>query len=193
MNPDLSILICAIPERLDHLRRLMQEMNEQVRSCGKSVEILALVDNRQLTVGEKRNRLVRSAAGDYVAFIDDDDWVHSHYIIRLMQALRHQPDVVTFPVEVILNGGPPKPCYYSIHYPDQGECESYYWRWPNHLCVIRRELMLAHPFPAVNFGEDTCFATAIRPALKKEVNLNGQPFYQYRFSSQRTTTQRFDS
>ena len=185
----LSVLICGITERLDGLKALLTELNEQARSVVERVEVLALVDDRFLTVGDKRNRLVSIASGDYVAFVDDDDWVYPDYVIRLIQALRHDPDVATFTVEVTLDGGKPKPCYYSIHYPDQGEVASHYWRWPNHLCAIRRDLALAHPFHSRNFGEDTAFAESIRPDLKREVKIDRQ-LYKYRFSSHHTATQR---
>lgn len=172
----------------------MAELTDQAtQAFPDEVEVLALVDDRymwgSLTVGEKRNRLVQAARGEYVAFVDDDDEVSPLYLTRLLRAIQQKPDVVTFPVEVTLDGGIPKMCYYSIDYPEQGESETEYRRWPNHLCVIRRELVLACPFPEQNFGEDTAFAEAIRPLLRKEVRIDGQPLYYYRFSSRHTATQ----
>lgn len=183
----LSILICSIPRRLHQLAILLQELDRQVSLLPtETVEVLALTDAQRLILGDKRNRLVRAASGDYVAFVDDDDWVAPDYLATLLALLRHEPDVVTFPVSVTLDDGTPKPCYYSIHYPDQGECESHYWRWPNHLCVIRRELVRQQPFPSLQFGEDTAFAQSIRPILKTQLNFDRHPLYYYRYYSEKT-------
>lgn len=183
----LSVLICSLPSRLGKLEVLLRELDRQVGLLPpNTVEVLALTDSKRMILGDKRNRLVRAASGDYVAFVDDDDWVVPGYLARIIDLLRHEPDVVTFPVEVTLDNGPPKPCYYSVHYPDEGECDSHYWRWPNHLCAIRRELVLKHPFPAIQFGEDTAFAKAIRSSLKTQLCFLDKPLYCYRYHSEKT-------
>jgi hypothetical protein len=50
--------------------------------------------------------------------------------------------------------------------------------------VIRRDLVLQHPYPPIAFGEDTAFATGIRPHIKTELAFTHHPLYYYRFSTQ---------
>jgi len=172
---------------LGKLEVLLRELDRQVGLLPpNTVEVLALTDAKRMILGDKRNRLVLAAVGDYVVFLDDDDWIAPDYLHHLLKLLEPEPDVATFPVEVTLDGGPPKLCYYSIHYPDQGECASHYWRWPNHLCAIRRELVLQYPHPPIGFGEDTAFAIGIRPALKTELAFTKKPLYYYTFNTSKS-------
>ena len=182
----LSLLVCGLASRLNLRTTLLAELERQRLAVAPlAAEVRVLTDEGQMILGDKRNQMVRESTGEYVAFIDDDDWIAPDYLECILRLLYCQPDVVTFPVEVTLDDGPPKPCYYSIRFPDQGECETHYWRWPNHLCVIRRELVLKHPFPSIRFGEDTEFAKLIRPALKNQLTFAHHPLYYYRYHSEK--------
>ena len=61
-----------------------------------SVEIRILSDNKEMSVGEKRNKLINMAKGEYFSFIDDDDLVSEEYVDQVLRKLRKNPDVVTF-------------------------------------------------------------------------------------------------
>ncbi|SCM92825.1 Uncharacterized protein BWINRASL_01028 [Bacillus mycoides] len=51
---------------------MIDTLYEQAQN--KPVEILVLLENKKRTTGEKRNILVEQAKGEYVAFVDDDEW-----------------------------------------------------------------------------------------------------------------------
>src|SRR6478609_7574672 len=79
----LSLLILTIPSRKHFFVRIKNILADQVMPWYDEIEILT--DGREgISIGEKRNTLLQRAKGDYVAFIDDDDRVSSHYVANLM-------------------------------------------------------------------------------------------------------------
>lgn len=189
----LSILICSIESRLSLFSELMRELTRQARCYPQKVEVLSLMDDCGLSVGTKRNRLVQCARGDYVIFVDDDDSVDCHYVDYLLKASSSSADALSITSMVYFNQNTPKLCHFSIKFNNEGEDQDHYWRWPNHCCAIRRELVMNHPFPDLRFGEDSAFARSIRNDLKTEVLVYSEPLYHYRFSSVHTTTQKSSS
>ena len=79
--PKLSILIPSVPSRKTQMIELLDSLENQLLSLGRSndVEILVFYDNKLRTVGAKRNDLLYLAKGEYLAFIDDDDNVSDSY------------------------------------------------------------------------------------------------------------------
>src|SRR5665213_1512186 len=90
----LSILICNVQKRLQKLSQLVEHLEKQAHN--KPVEILWLGDTKTMTVGEKRNKLLSISKGDYVCFVDDDDWVADDYIDEILNGIESKPDCVTF-------------------------------------------------------------------------------------------------
>lgn len=186
----LSVLICSLVSRLPSFSILMKELTRQARFYPKQAEVLSLMDDGMLSVGEKRNTLIQCATGDYVLFVDDDDEVDQEYINLLMKATESKADVLTITSLVYINQFPPKLCYFSTKFCDEGESNEHYWRWPNHLCAIQRKIALSHPFPDLSFGEDSAFSRSVRNDLKTEYLVSDKPIYHYHFSSLNTATQR---
>ena len=96
MNYKLSILICTLSNRTESLKTLLDELNYQIQS--KPVQVLWIGDNKSMSVGEKRNKLLYLADGEYVSFIDDDDMISSTYIDSILDSLNGHK-VVTFKVK----------------------------------------------------------------------------------------------
>lgn len=154
------------------------------------VEILMLTDTKLMMLGDKRNVMVEMAQGQYVQFIDDDDWVEPDMIKTILQAIDdHHPDVVTFLSEVIINGGEPQLCHFSTKWRKDSNTESEYRRIPNHLCVTRRDLARKVSFPSLVRGEDGGYSKLLLPYLKTEHHID-RVLYHYDFSSETTETQR---
>src|SRR6478736_2156247 len=87
-NIKLSILIPTVVGREEKLQRLMDVLDPQFDELVKEaintgempVEIIIDKDNKEVSIGAKRQRLLERAMGEYVVFIDDDDLVSETYI-----------------------------------------------------------------------------------------------------------------
>lgn len=183
MSPfTLSILICTLPERVGYLRRLMVSLEKQAN--GRPVEILTDNRGRNISIGAKRNALLNWARGGYVAFVDDDDEVAGNYVQLVLQALRSKPDCAELRGEITTNGMNPKPFIHTIACKEWHEKDGIYWRMPNHLNAIRRELALQAGFPEKSFGEDHDFSKRVQPFLKTQGEIP-QTIYYYRYRSKK--------
>jgi len=194
MTRDLSILVPSVTSRWDTFaRRIQESLYSQFDLLSptdqRRVEILVLTDNKSITLGTKRNEMVRLASGTYVAFVDDDDRLENDYLAALLAGTSSGADVLTFDVSVSLDGGVPKPCYYSIKYPVDSNTRTAYRRLPNHLMAVKREHALRAEFPAKNRGEDSAYAKRLRPFLETEHRI-GRVLYHYDYSSATTETQK---
>jgi hypothetical protein len=93
----LSILIATIPGRESMFARLMSHLWRQ--SVGLPVEIIYDGSAKDvMSIGAKRQRLIESAQGRYVVFIDDDDWVPDTYVEDILEATITLPDCIGFKV-----------------------------------------------------------------------------------------------
>lgn len=188
----LSILVPTLHTRFyDLYPRVMNQLYDQWNSLASDfrseVEIITLSDTKSMTVGDKRNRLVDMASGEYVAFVDDDDWVHYDYLTSLLAATWSDFDVITFKVAVTINDGPPKICVYSKNYHADHNTKDEYHRLPNHLMATRRDLVRQVPFKEANFGEDADYARRLKPLLKTEFGIP-KVLYHYEYNDQITET-----
>lgn len=178
MRPLLSILTPAIPERLTKLGRLGELLEPQLRPYPHSVEWLVLVDPRgQRTVGEKRDELVQLARGEFLAFVDDDDFVSSHYIATLVAAISaiiadSEPiDVVTFRQEAVWCGLRSEVRFNlraeNAPFAPGGITQRSAW----HVCAWRSSVAKRHHFEATNYGEDWSWARHLNLDARQELHL----------------------
>lgn len=165
---DLSILICSLVERHYMLKRLLDELALFKTFSSLKIEILTDVDNRQKSIGQKRNDLVARAKGKYCCFIDDDDQVAKYYFREIEEALKDNPDCVALLGMFYINGNPIKPFVHSIDAQCYMEDEEAFYRPPNHLNPILTGLVKRVGFAAKNFGEDTDFALRMVGTLKTQ-------------------------
>jgi hypothetical protein len=79
---DWSVLIPTIPGREEKLRNLIRSIYDKVaRICPDlRLEICLSFDNRETSVGTKRQQLLTQAKGKYLSFIDDDDEITDAYV-----------------------------------------------------------------------------------------------------------------
>jgi len=87
---DWSVLIPTIPGREGGLTRLTKSIHEKVARLCPSLrfEICIEFDNKEASVGSKRQKLLQSAKGKYLSFIDDDDEITDHYIEDLFATIQ---------------------------------------------------------------------------------------------------------
>jgi len=161
----LSILICSLTSRATLLSRVMRQLNSQI-AAGKrqsTVEVLPYIDGGELTVGAKRNALLDRAGGEWVCFIDDDDYVSDSYVQLITEAIeQHQPDCVGITGQILWKG---TWCRFehSLRYSTYATISGpVFIRPPNHLNPIRTRFSREIRFPEQNRGEDTAFAMALQ-------------------------------
>lgn len=88
--PKWSILVSTTPKRYNncflkiifHLEKLVGD---------KPIEIIGLFDNYYTGTGSKRNSIIATAQGEYISFVDDDDWVDDSYVEKIWEAICQNP------------------------------------------------------------------------------------------------------
>jgi hypothetical protein len=145
-------------------------------------------DDRQISVGTKRDRLYRLASGLYAVQWDSDDWVAETALAQIMYALESRPDCVTYQEHCDMDGVIKK-SNHSLRYPDwEGEGDReledgfHFHRTPFFKSVIRRDYCCHIGVADMRFGEDHDFARLIRPMLREEIHIDSE-IYLYRRTS----------
>lgn len=185
----ISILICTLPSRVgDELPRIISKLNSQ--SVGLPVEILYLGDNKKRSVGHKRNDLLKLAQGDYICFVDDDDDVSDNYVSSILDYIDNNSGVDVFSPAGVIDRDGSETLQFDF---DLGHGRNYNkagiaHRSPNHLCVIKKQLIEDVQFPDKSLSEDHAFASLIRKKLQREVKMPDVCYY-YNFSYSGTETQ----
>jgi hypothetical protein len=87
---DWSILVPTMPGRETGLRNLITSIREKVERIAPELRLDIRIDfdNRESSIGAKRQRLLQSAQGKYVSFIDDDDDITDAYVEDLLATIR---------------------------------------------------------------------------------------------------------
>jgi hypothetical protein len=160
----LSILIPTTPERQDMFTRLYKEVMDQVAymdtvhpSLGK-IEVI-FDDSKRfldggLSIGKKREALVKRAEGKYLCFLDSDDWISPNYVETLVRLCQRDADVCTF------RNATKTDTYWMVvdmglHYPnDQASPMFTVRRSPWHICPVRSYFAKLHKFEDKSYGED---------------------------------------
>jgi glycosyltransferase involved in cell wall biosynthesis len=76
----LSILIPSVSERRNtFLPKSLEMLYGQLEGLDaekqKQVEIIYLIDNKTIMLGDKRNLMISMASGKYISFVDCDDCI----------------------------------------------------------------------------------------------------------------------
>lgn len=196
----LSILICSLESRQEQLNELLSELQHQISSGHfkssvngnmmflrfEHIEVIICTDNKQLSVGAKRNLLIEQARGEYITFIDDDDRITPDYIDSLLQGIKQGYDSIVFDVMYNPKGGTPKLVKYSCKMRDR-ELVTHFERATNHLMCTKRDIVKQVPFKNINFGEDADFAKRLVKLIKTEGQID-KVLYYYDFDMGKSET-----
>lgn len=175
MHKKLSILTCSLGSRSQIFQNLARALKMQ---SNQEVEMLANIDNGEKTIGAKRNELLEAAQGEYVIFVDDDDMVSPFFVSQILTAIKHNPDCCGIEGIITQKNIGPKKFIHSIQYQDWFEKDEVYYRCPNHLNPIKRQIALEAKFPNQSWQEDKEFSARLKGKLKTEVYIK-EPLYFY--------------
>lgn len=184
----LELLILSNPSRTLFLRQLLELLNPQIDRINRAHDQVSCsiwydtTDNfRGKDLGGKREQIRLGSSGEYICFIDDDDFIAPNYLDRIVP-LCFEVDQVGFDVQIYKNG---KPYGYAIHsITNKGwnnktavMGERYFERDISHLNPMRRQLALEVAM-AGGIGEDHRWAEAMRGKVKTERYIN-EVMYHY--------------
>lgn len=206
-QPMLSILIPTTPDRTFDIMKLYDSINSQ---CGinililedfrhiirkgyslhKDIELIEFTDNRELTIGEKREVLYSKSTGKYSWQIDSDDLIAPNAIQLILEAIKSNPEVdcITFEEHIDIDGKIEKSNHSLVYGDWEGEGGKELWdgfhyhRTPFMKDVIRTDIARSVPIPHIRFGEDHQWAQALKPHLKTEIHIDSE-IYKYIYRS----------
>lgn len=196
MDIKLSIMILSVPRRVENgvFKDLFLECSRQAE--GKPVEILAFVDNKKITIGEKREVLLQATHGQWVCYCDDDDGLDANFIDEILKAIDsgQNPDVIVFKQSAVLDGGNPFIVSFGIENKNEPTRKDEKGQWvdikrlPFHMCVWKASIAKKHHVPFISYGEDWAWAEKMLTEVKTQYRIDKVLHY-YRFDSNKTEAQ----
>jgi len=160
----LSILIPYTPDREKVLYELLSELHNQIDTLNlqEEVKILTELDNYEMSIGAKRQKLLERARSEYISYVDSDDFVSHEYLNSIMQAIKSNPDVINFKGWMTTSGINRENFRISKDLPyitiQDAFGRNEYLRFSNHLSVIKREIALKIGYKDLRFAEDFDYA-----------------------------------
>jgi len=180
-----SILIPTLEDRQDKFNNIYSKLSQQIsaNSLTNKAEILFLLDNREHSIGYKRNELMKLAKGKFIAFVDDDDDVSDDYVPLICRTIEENPEIDCIGIKGIISfcGNNPRIFIHSLRYKKYFTKEGTYFRPPYHLNPIKREIAVKYSFEDISYSEDIDWALRIcrDQALQKEYFLDQIIYYYY--------------
>jgi len=169
-----TIMILSIPSRIQkYLIPLYEKLLKQAEKCPE-VEILCLIDNKKMSIGEKRQSLIDIARGKWVAFMDDDDDVTDDYMETVVNTIKEQPaDVITFDQHCIVNGKE-FTVNFDMNNPNQRYIPgmTHVKRPPFHMCFWKAEIAKQAKMESSSYGEDFAWCSLMYPKIQSETHID---------------------
>lgn len=192
-QPLLSIMVPLTPDRREFFTELRNIIIGQIFDCNaqEEVEFTFKEDNKEMTIGEKRELMYKEALGKFSWQIDSDDSISKDAIKKILIACKStlNVDSITFQEHCIMDGVGYK-SNHSLNYVDwEGDGSKlledgfHFHRTPFMKSVIKTEIARSVPIPHIRFGEDHQWAQALKPHLKTEIHIPEDIyFYQHQSS-----------
>ena len=163
----LSVLIPSIPERFYLLNELYRKLSSE------HVEVLCLADNKIMSIGEKRDKLLTLAKGRYITFVDDDDMVSDDYISSILEVVDNNDiDLITFLQRANISGVTSTIDFDIAHEKNEEFHEGTVNRRPFHVCVWKRAKVKHIRFPHINYGEDSAWSEQACLEVSSQIKIN---------------------
>ena len=179
----LTICIPSVTERHSIFIKLFDHISNQIANNKSKVQILCDIDNKEVSIGAKRQRMLQRALGKYVTMVDDDDFVADDFVERILNAIEKNPDFIGF--EIDCSGTIGKNESVSNAWADWGENIGGfdYVRTPYHKTPIKTEIARQIGFNDMRYGEDYDFAKRLKLSslIQTEVFIEKKMyFYRYK-------------
>lgn len=184
----LSVLIPTIPERAAIFYRLHAELKAQREKLENKRAVEILFDNSKrfldggLSIGKKRDALVKRAEGRHLCFLDDDESISPDYLETLVKMCAADQDVITFRAMVKLRqfwALVDMRLTYQVN--DQISPEYTVRRPPWHMCPVRSVFAKMVEFKDLNNAEDFDWMQRVLKFCTTELHTD-RILYQYNHS-----------
>jgi glycosyltransferase involved in cell wall biosynthesis len=149
-----------------------------------NTEVIIAEDNKEMTLGQKREILYQLARGEYSWQIDSDDDVHEDALEEILKAIYNDsPDCITFQ-ELCRINGVTQHSNHSLMYDDwANDVDGYsFVRTPFYKDVILTRIARLVPFERIRYGEDHAWSRALKPFLVYETHIDKE-LYIYQHNS----------
>lgn len=185
----LSICIPTVVGREAVFQNLHNEIKKQIERDNLSgVQVIVDKDNKEVSIGAKRDRMYKNAKGLFTVQIDDDDMVPSDYVSLVYGATFKDVDCIGYKEHCIFEGGREAFSDFSLKHkswitltpPIDGIS---HYRTPFCKTPIRTDICKRVGVKDMRFAEDHDFAMRVYPFLKKEHYIN-KVMYIYRYKSE---------
>ena len=201
-HPRLSILTATTKQRINMFEEVLHEfdrqliaLSEPMTSIGSanadlihrkatSVEYIALSDNKEISIGAKRQKLLELASGEFVVFFDDDDAPSPDYVRNILDAITPDIDCIGMNVYMTTNGKNPQKCCHRLKYKHwANKVDGWdYVRNITHFNPVLRSVALRVGFKDLRFGEDKLYSDGVSALLTKEAYIT-EPLFHYRYTN----------
>lgn len=170
----LSILTPAIWDRDYKAKALWVKIRGQIEAAEADGEVEHLVyfDNKARSIGAKRQALIDTARGDYVAFVDDDDDISADYVECLLKGAGSNADVLTFKQDAHWGKQRSIVHFSGRHRDETFNPDGVTKRAPWHNCAWRREVVEGCLFGESNYGEDLVWCRQARKRVRNEMHID---------------------
>lgn len=178
----LSILIPTVVGREFSYQKLRKELQRQIdnHSYHNMVEIHGKCDNKEMSVGAKRDWLYETAQGLFSWMVDDDDMIHNEGIRYVIDAIDYNPkaDCIGFKENCMINGKQ-ESSIISLKYKEWADNFDGFdhVRTPFFKIPIRTDLCQGTGVADMRYGEDHDFAKRIYPMLGTETFINEEIYF----------------
>jgi len=182
MEITLSILICSvdIEERQIKLNKLISELNRQISKnyAEEIIEVIVDTDNMNKSVGQKRNDLIQKSQGEFICFIDDDDFISENYLSSILYNLNSGIDILLIGIEHIVNGVNQTKILPSLYIDNLNTGEAVLKTNHFHLCPHKKSIAERVLFDCINFAEDMIYSQKMVKHINNSYVLS-TPLYIY--------------
>ena len=183
----LTIMLPTTIDRREQFAKLLEEIKRQIvaNKYEDIVEVVINEDNKEISIGKKRQELLEASSGKWVVGIDSDDWISEDYLHDIVMALKNntQIDHVGFLEDCDINGEKSLSIFSIRHKHWAENFDGYdHIRCANPKSVILREKALMVGFEDSRFGEDRIFSEAVTSLLTSEIFIE-KSLYLYRHIS----------
>ena len=186
---NLSILIPTVVGREKQFNYICAKLTKQIEDSKleSKIEIITIKDNKEMSIGAKRQQLYNNANGKFAVQIDDDDDVSLDYCVKINEVIESGNfDCIGYFENCLINGVQQRSVisnqYKQWQTYDKPRNGITYVRTPFFKTPIRTDICCSVGVSDMRFGEDHDFAIRVLPYLKKEHFIYRDMYY-YRADS----------